>query len=155
MIRKVCTSRLFTLSTLSAILLTLCGCTQNNGYLGPLFGSWTLLEITQNGSPVEPGDGTVFSFQNEIVSIIRYVDPPYTMVTKYGNFSHTGNELTLMFQSSPTPSGSNEYMPPGWLHFPKDETILPFEVRKLTRSEMVLVLDADGTLTSYSFKKTW
>ena len=155
MIRKVCISRLFSLSTLSAILLILCGCTQNNGHLGPLFGSWSLVEMTKNGLIIELGDETVFSFQNEIVSVVRYVNPPYTVVTKYGNFSHIGNDLTLIYQPSPTPSGSNIYMAPEWLHFPKDENIINFKVRKLTGSEMELVLDSDGMTMGYSFKKTW
>ena len=155
MIRKVCTSKLLSLSTLSAAFLIHSGCTQNNGHLGPLFGSWSLIEIAQNGHQIELGDETVFSFQNEIVSVVRYVDPPYTVVTKYGNFSHIGNDLTLIYQPSPTPSGSNIYMAPEWLHFPKDENIINFKVRKLTGSEMELVLEADGTTMNYSFKKTW
>lgn len=133
----------------------ICGCTQNNGHLGLLFGSWSLVEITEDRVPVELEDETVFSFQNEIVRVVRLVDPPYSSVTKFGNFTHTGGRLTLMFQPEPTQSGSYMYMTPDWLYFPKGESTLTFEVRKLTGSKMELSLDSEGRIMIYSFEKTW
>lgn len=145
-------------SVISMLLLgvvLVCGCTQNNGYLGPLFGSWSIVEITEDGIPVELGDETIFSFQNEIVRVVRLVDPPYSSVTKFGNFTHTDDKLTLMFQPEPTQSGSYMYMTPDWLYFPKGESKLIFEVRKLTGSKMELSLDSEGRIMIYSFEKTW
>lgn len=151
-IRKI---RLFCFGVLALVLTLPGGCTQNNGHLGPLFGSWALVEITQDGEPLDLGDETVFGFQNEIVNVVRYIDPPYTITTRYGNFSHAGDELTLKFQTEPTATGNRSYMAPEWLHFPKDENILHFEVRKLTGSEMALSIQADGATMEYRFRKTW
>ena len=135
--------------------MLLCGCTQQNGHLGALFGSWALIEITCDGNPVEPGYETAFSFQNEIVSIVGYVDPPYDSKTRYGNFTHIDNTLTLKFAPTPTPTNGRRYMAPEWLYFPKEENVLHFEVKKLTSSLMELTLVSDGVTNCYSFRKTW
>ena len=149
MIRKICTLLFF------FILISAGGCTQNNGYIGPVFGSWSLVEISEDGEPLPLNDETVFSFQNEVVRVVRLVNPPYSAVTKFGSFTLSGDVLTLMFQQGPTPSGSYMYMAPDWLHFPKGETVVPLNVRKLNGSEMVLTLDNGGKIFEYSFKKTW
>lgn len=135
--------------------MLLCGCTQQNGHLGALFGSWALIEITRDGNPVEFEYETAFSFQNEIVNIVGYVDPPYDAKTRYGNFTHIDNNLTLKFASSPTPTDGRMYMAPEWLYFPKDENVIHFEVKKLTGSVMELILVSDGMTNCYSFRKTW
>ncbi|MDE6194785.1 MAG: lipocalin-like domain-containing protein [Muribaculaceae bacterium] len=136
-------------------VLLMCGCTQQNGYIGDLFGSWSLTKITCNGDIVEIEYETVFSFQNEIVSIVGYVDPPFEAKTRYGNFTHLDQNLTLKFASEPTPTYGKGYMAPEWLYFPKDENILLFEVRKLTGRSMELSLASDGSILHYSFRKTW
>lgn len=136
-------------------LTLMCGCTQYNGYIGPIFGSWSLVAMTEDGVPVDYGDDTVFSFQNEIVRVIRLVDPPYSSLTRYGNFTLSDDLLTLRFQSDPTPSGSYMYTTPDWLNFPEDGAPIRLEIRKLNGSEMVLVLENGGKTFGYSFKKTW
>ncbi|MDE5870922.1 MAG: lipocalin-like domain-containing protein [Muribaculaceae bacterium] len=137
------------------VFILLCGCTQNDGYIGPIFGSWSLVAIMEDGTSIDPGDETIFSFQNEVVRVVRLVNPPYSAVTKFGSFTLSDDVLTLMFQQGPTPSGSYMYMAPDWLHFPKGETVVPLNVRKLNGSEMVLTLDNGGKIFEYSFKKTW
>lgn len=136
-------------------LTLICGCTQYNGHIGPIFGSWSLVGITEDGQPLELADETVFSFQNEVVRVVKLVDPPYSSMSRYGNFTLSSDVLTLRFQSKPTPSGSNLFVTPDWLHFPQDGSPIIFEIRKLGGSEMVLAFDNDGKSYVYSFKKTW
>lgn len=131
------------------------GCTQYNGHIGPIFGSWALVEIAEDGTSLELEDETVFSFQNEIVQVIRLDDPPYETTVRYGNFSITDETLTLKFQNFPTVTGSYMYLTPDWLHFPRGGNPIEFDVRKLSGSEMRLVLDNGGKTYEYNFRKTW
>lgn len=143
-------------STIMVLVISLLyGCTQNDGYIGPIFGSWSLVAITEDGIPIDPGDETIFSFQNEVVRVVRLVNPPYSTVTKFGSFTLSDDMLTLKFQQGPTPSGSYMYMAPDWLHFPKGETVIPLSVCMLNGSEMVLILYNGEKTFEYSFKKTW
>lgn len=143
------------LGTLMLTLCTLCGCTQNDGHIGPIFGSWSLVSIMDEGVSVDLEDETVFSFQGEIVKIMRLVNPPYTSMTRYGNFSLSDDVLTLKFRDGLTPSGSYVYLAPDWLYFPKDASLLSFKIQKLTGREMELVINSDGRILCYSFRKTW
>lgn len=137
------------------MLLMIFGCTQNNGHIGPIFGSWTLVEISDNGSPIDLDDSeTVFSFQNQIVEVAHLTEPPYSTAYKYGNFTLSDNILTLKFSAEPTIDGSHQFMTPTWLHFPEDGNPIRFEVRKLDGKEMILDMKADKNYTYY-FKKTW
>ena len=135
-------------------LLILCGCTQYNGYIGPIFGSWSLVELTEDGIPMQLYGETVFSFQNELVRVIRFNEDPYVTHTKYGNFTVTDELLTLKFQDSPNTEG-DMYMTPDWLHFPLNGDPIVFDIKKLNGSEMILHLDSGGKILVYSFKKTW
>lgn len=133
----------------------LCGCTQNNGHIGPIFGSWALVGIAQDGVPLRLEEETVFSFQNKIVQVTKLVDPPYTVLIRYGNFTISDDVLTMKFQLTPTPADSYMYIIPDWLYFPHGEDQLHFDVRKLKGSEMILGLETGEKTLIYSFKKTW
>ncbi|MDE7347771.1 MAG: lipocalin-like domain-containing protein [Muribaculaceae bacterium] len=135
--------------------MLLCGCTQYNGHIGPVFGSWSLVAMTEDGVPIALEDETVFSFQNEVVQVVKLVNPPFSVLTRYGNFKIEDDVMTLRFQSAPTSSDSYMYMAPDWLHFPQDASQIRLEVRKLNGSEMTLNLDSEGKTIGYSFKKTW
>ncbi len=136
-------------------LSLLCGCTQYNGHIGPIFGSWALVDVTEDGSNVSLDDETVFSFQNEVVQVLRLTDAPYEVEARYGNFSISDEYLTLKFQSQPTADGSYKYMVPDWLYFPEDGKPIQFDVRKLNGSEMILSLDSGSKVLVYTFKKTY
>ena len=143
----------FAMIVLSLFLFS--GCTQYNGYIGPIFGSWSLVAMTEDGLPMDLDDETVFSFQNEVVRVVKLVDPPFSSLSRYGNFTLSDDVLTLRFQSEPTASDSHLYLTPDWLHFPQDGSAIRLDVKKLSGSEMMLTLDADGKTFGYSFKKTW
>lgn len=154
---KTCHRKQRSLLLLLALFCMLLGCTQNNGHIGPIFGSWALTRMTQDGVPLEINteDETVVSFQNEIVKIVRLVNFPYSSLTRYGNFTQSDKVLTMKFQIGPTSSGSNMYTAPDWLHFPQNGEPIHFKVEKLNGSEMELRLDSGGSLYVYLFKKTW
>ncbi len=136
-------------------LLLFCGCTQNNGHLGPIFGSWALVGITENGTQLTLEEETVFSFQNEIVQVIKLELPPYTPLYRYGNFSLSDNLLTLRFQAKPTENDSYLFITPNWLHFPQDGKPIQFDITVLRGDKMEWHLTTESGSFIYSFKKTW
>lgn len=145
-------------SYISIIVMTvaiLCGCTQNNGHIGPIFGSWALVGIEDAGKQIPLEGETVFSFQNEVLQVMRLESAQYTEVTKYGNFTISDNVLILKFQNHPTESGNYMYMTPDWIHLPLDGNPIKFDVKKLSGSEMILILNSEEKPLTYSFKKTW
>lgn len=138
-------------------LLLCCGCTQYNGFLGPLFGSWTMTEMLADGKRVAQTDGeTVMSFQSEIIQVVRLVDDPYYVETRFGNFEHSGDVLTLKFGMRPGPDETHMYAAPTWLAFPQDGLPFHLEILELTGSRMRLSMKSDdGIVYTYRFKKTW
>lgn len=138
------------------MLIGVCGCTQYNGYIGPIFGSWSLMEISVDGDPLELERETVFSFQNEVVRVTQVSDNPFAGENRYGNFLISDGILSLKFVLELTPEGQGyNFLVPNWLYFPKDVMPLKFEIKELKGSKMVLVLN-DGTRDiTYRFSKTW
>ncbi len=133
----------------------ICGCTQYNGHLGPIFGSWALIEISQDGMPLNLEEETIFSFQNQIVQVVKREEPPMTSVYRYGNFEKTDNSLILKFQINPTPSGNMGYMTPDWMYLPLDESAIRFNIKELNGKKMVLVLMSGSRSLQYTFTRTW
>lgn len=144
-----------TLIMLIMAFLGLCGCTQYNGHIGLIFGSWSLVEISENGIPLKMDDMTVFSFQNEVVQVLLRADDPMPSITRYGNFVKTDDKLILKFQTKPTEGDSYMYMTPYWLHFPLDEDAILMDIKKLTGKEMILVLETGPNPLQYKFTRTW
>lgn len=138
------------------VILSICGCTQNNGYIGDIFGSWALMEVKADGIPLDLEKETVFSFQNKVVRIMKVSDNPFERDAKYGNFSISDDVLTLKFQTELSPDGDgNQFLMPGWVYFPEGEMPLVFEVRTLNGSRMELAIDNRGETYVYKFDRTW
>lgn len=135
-------------------LFGMCGCTQYNGHIGPIFGSWSLVEISEDGTPLKMDETTVFRFQNEVVQITKRVEPPMPSVYRYGNFVKTEETLTFKFQTKPTAGDSHMYMTPEWLHFPMDGTVV-MNIQELNGKKMVLLLMSGSTQLKYTFTRTW
>lgn len=140
---------------LIATLLLFSGCTHNNGDIGPIFGSWSLVGISENGTPLALDNETVFSFQNEIVQVVKLGQLQERDAYRYGNFSMSDKKLTLKFQSKPTANGSMLYMTPTWLYFPQDGMPIHFDVIKLGGGKMVWNLETESGTYTYTFEKTW
>lgn len=145
------------LLTLFLLLLMLAGtgCTQNNGYIGPVFGSWSLIGISEDGIPLALTDETVFSFQNEVVQV-QLIKSEFERVLRYGNFSISDDVMTMTFLTRLEPGQDGyEFLMPMWLYFPVGEMPLMFEVKKLKGNSMELAIDNGGKTYTYVFSKTW
>ena len=136
-------------------ILILNSCTQNNGYIGPIFGSWSLVEISEDGVPMQLEEETIFSFQNQVVQVMKYKEFPFVSTIKYGNFKITDDVLTLKFQLESTDVDNYMYLTPDWLCFPLDGEPINFDIKQLNGSQMVLTLDDKGKKLDYKFRKTW
>lgn len=139
------------------LILALAGCTQNDGHIGHIFGSWALEEITEDGHPypLAAQNTTVFAFQNEIVRVTRLSEPPYSMETRTGNFSLNGTDLTMKFAKDPTPLGSYMFVTPQWLPIPKDGNPIIFHVETLKGENFVFSLNYDSHQYVFHCKRTW
>ena len=64
------------------ILSTLASCTQNEGYIGDLFGIWRLEEVT-DGTTIEECDTIFMAFQADVFQVRRvdYTSYDYTLFT--------------------------------------------------------------------------
>ncbi len=140
---------------LMLFMLVAGGCTQNNGYIGPVFGSWSLVGISEDGNPLKLDSETVFSFQNEVVQI-ELIESDFQRTTKYGNFTLSEDVMTMTFLTELGPDGQGySFLMPTWLHFPSGQMPLRFEVKTLKGSKMVLAIDNDGKTLVYTFDRTW
>lgn len=140
------------------IAVLFCGCTQNNGHIGPLFGTWSLESLTIGGvdDPDFEPDRTFWEFQGDMVSITRTF-PHYEKFNCYGTWTREGDRLTLYFNHHDNDSGVGEppYMAPDWLHFPASG-IFEFDVIKLTSSDMVVSrIDEEGRPVVFTLRKIW
>ena len=78
------------------ILSTLASCTQNEGYIGDLFGIWRLEEIT-DGTTVEECDTIFMAFQADVFQVRRvdYTTYDYTLFT--GLYTRTDQLMQCNF----------------------------------------------------------
>lgn len=78
------------------ILSTLASCTQNEGYIGDLFGIWRLEEIT-DGTTVEECDTIFMAFQADVFQVrrVNYISYDYTLFT--GLYTRTDNLMQCSF----------------------------------------------------------
>lgn len=131
------------------------GCTQNNGYIGPIFGSWALVEISENGVPLELTGETVFSFQNEVVQV-DHILSEFDRFWRFGNFTISGDILSMKFLTEPSSDGKgHDFLMPTWLYFPDGVMPLRFDILILNGGHMVLSIDNCGKTNVYTFSRTW
>lgn len=78
------------------ILSTLASCTQNEGYIGDLFGLWRLEEIS-DGTTVEECDTIFMAFQADVFQVrrVNYISYDYTLFT--GLYTRTDNLMQCNF----------------------------------------------------------
>lgn len=78
------------------ILSTLASCTQNEGYIGDLFGIWRLEEIT-DGTTVKECDTIFMAFQADVFQVRRvdYTSYDYTLFT--GLYTRTDQLMQCNF----------------------------------------------------------
>lgn len=148
------------------LMLVLGGCTQNNGYIGDLFGTWRLDRLTCDGAPQvlypgcesegdEPGripELYTFSFQGSLIGVVA-IYPHHDFSEAYGSFEHAGDILYLNFDHTDN-DGGYMYTPPAALHLP--DTLVPMNIEKLTSSEMhIWYVSDDGKRYDYYLNKAF
>lgn len=141
------------------MVLTLASCVTNNGYIGRWYGVWALDRVTVDGvedtSWRAPGEWVNWSFQNNIVDIVRcnslnddeecygtWAEKDGTLVLDYG---HSDNE------SAP---GTGVYAPPVWLHIDSGVTVLRIE-NATGRTVTLAHTDSHGHRVVYTLRKTY
>ena len=131
------------------------GCTQNNGYIGPVFGSWALVDISADGMPLELIDETIFSFQNEVVQV-DHILSEFDRTWRFGNFKVSDDVMTMKFLTELTPDDKGyDFLMPSWLYFPEGEMPLIFDILILNGKRMELAIDNGGKTYVYKFERTW
>lgn len=140
------------------LLILACGCTQNNGHIGRLFGSWVLESATLNGQPYDmpANTNTYWSFQADIVRVQLEQDR-YSYISRMGTFSELPEgilRLDFTHSDDNDASGTGQYKAPEWMGFTEQGVF------------NLLCSCSDGTLRLtyhrsseetfvYIFSKTW
>lgn len=91
---------------LAVVMVWLCGCTRNDGDIGPLFGTWQLTEREVTGeevsAPLPPVKGLFWSFQSSVIEM-KHVYGTSRYESVYGNWDLQGKTLTLDFPDPAQP----------------------------------------------------
>ncbi len=148
-----------TYTLLYILLLTVCtACTQNNGYIGSLFGTWALTSMTVNGETPKTfkSDDTFWSFQNTIINVQQVADH-YQYVSHYGTWEESDGQLLLNFTHSDdvNAAGEGPYLAPTWIGFPKNEIVELTYVTKKSRHMELTWTNRDGDVFYYILTKTY
>lgn len=146
-------------------LTALTGCTQNDGHIGDLFGTWRLEELTADGTPLrlygipdkhwgKEVELYQWSFQGELVQIrtlYQYAD----FSTARGTFRHTDGMLYLDFDHTYI-EGTVGLTPPEALHLTLHGTTA-LKVTRLEGRNMTLeyTSDDDGVKYIYTLRKAF
>ncbi|MCM1318573.1 MAG: lipocalin-like domain-containing protein [Bacteroides sp.] len=141
----------------SAILIAIAasGCTRNDGDIGPWFGQWKLVALTQGDAPVaDYQDNIFFSFQSNVFQIIT-VKGEFDRAICWANWTDGGSTVTIDFAHREDGSAEIDwnYTPPAILGFSHEKTVL--DVEKLSGSEIILRQSLDGA-PAYTYRlKKW
>ena len=151
------------ISVLIGLLTT--ACTQSDGHIGPIFGSWILDSETVDGTAVEvrdeTGTFTVWRFQQCVIGVGLCNDAKYSASQSYGNFELTDCDKTLQLDftgqdDAPAHQEGGYYWAPYWMGFPKTGKFT-LTVDRLNGSKMDLTWNdpESGKVYQYHFRKTW
>lgn len=140
-----------------ALMAVFGGCTQNNGHIGKLFGSWGLELMTVDDQPVvfEDGGFSTMSFQSNIVMVV-FDDKYHNSLKSYGTWKRFDSVLQFDFshKSDHDAPGTGAFAPPAWLQFPAG--VSDFVIVELSDSKLWLMRTGDdGKQYVYIFNKTW
>ena len=120
--------RVYSVLFFSFLLCLLFSCSQNDGYIGPIFGKWQLQEIDYSDR-TEAYDSIFYNFQSGIVSLQRIL-PYHNTDDAFGFFIHKNDSLTLDIRDRSIEL-VQQYMLP--------DTLIQFHVRELTQRKMILI----------------
>ena len=114
-------------------LVTLCGCTHNDGDIGLWFGLWHLDTIEVDGTPASDYDGnTYFMFQGKVFCVRNVKESTHTYDESYARWQQSDDRqaMTITF-------ADDRFVPTVTAAVPL-ERVTTFTVISLTSSEMVL-----------------
>ncbi len=140
-------------------MLLTAACTQNNGHIGRLFGSWHLETATCNGQAYALPEGTesFWSFQAEIIMVTLEAER-HESIKRYGTFEQLpDNILRIDFthSSDGIPAGTGIYAAPQWMGFP-DTGVFDLNVADTAGNRLVLSYTTpQSDIFTYTFSKTW
>lgn len=141
------------------ILLTIVtACTQNNGFIGPWFGTWKLTEIRIDGV-VDPDyqGNIIWKFQSDIIEMVKADDIEHTADSRWGTWvaNDDNTQITLNYTHKAVVDGVENtwtYSPLAETHLPRGVLILDAEWGKNPKL-LLTYLSEDGHVYTYSFKK--
>lgn len=136
------------------VLSVLCGCTQNNGHIGPLFGLWKLSELTVDGE-VDPDykDNVAWKFQASAIAMVR-IQEHHEVFECYGTWQTTSDKLQMEFvyHDNSDPDGTWKYVPLPETHLPSG--LFSLDIVSLSSRRMNLNYQApDGVVYGYKLEK--
>lgn len=129
--------------------ITVTSCTQNDGYIGPIFGKWQLTEMWK-GETVTPHDSIYYNFQTSVilVQLVHRYGIENSTENYYGNFEK--DDTTLKFAIT-EPSWTSTQLPAVLNLEPMGlDHVNVFHIEKLTSSQMILTR---GTDERFVFRK--
>lgn len=133
------------------LVSTLMGCTQNDGYIGDIFGSWVVVDIQRDGNSIPDIKQSTLSFQNSIVFAV-YADENHSAWREAGTFTLVGDKLTLDFTHT-LPEADHRNL--DWLYLPV-QAVTDCCVTTLNSSKFdFYYIDREGVKYSYKFRRTW
>lgn len=144
------------IATASLLLIVgLDGCTQNNGDIGPWFGTWKLDSMTINGAPdTEYAGNVLWKFQANLLSMIR-VFGSHEQYEMYGTWSEPQPgvlRIEFIYSDDAEPEGSMKYSPLPETHLPPG--ISDLDILEMKGSRLYLrYLSAGGTVYEYRLTK--
>lgn len=145
----------YTIMALTAIIcLALSGCTQNNGHIGKLFGSWALVAMDVDSEPYEPNCETYLSFQSN-VAVFMHDTGNYEYANRVCTWSRHENIISFDFDhhDDKNPAGTDTYAPPEWLLL--DDLKIAMTITRLDNGHLDMVYLNDGKSYTYKFERTW
>lgn len=143
------------IKTVILLMLLVLGasCTQNDGRIGPLFGAWTLTEMTDDGETVvfPDGDYSTIAFQTDLVRFM-YHQSDGTVLVRYCTRTMSANTITFDFNHTEGGTGNN-LTPPDWLRFPGKECT--FTLTGPADGVFTLTGTGNASGLTYKYKRTW
>lgn len=146
------------MAPVAAMTIAMGGCTQNDGVITPLFGSWQLDSIELNGSQDDLNKpDCVWGFQSSVICIMM-IEPMHSVQEHWGTWSRSDGEMTLCFDNSDNSTAPGEwpYNPPKIPGFPAGPSRLQLRELQINDRRMKLEYTApDGDNYVYNLSKMY
>lgn len=138
------------------LMISITGCTRNNGDIGPWFGIWTLNSIEADGTPVpdyEPN--TIFwKFQSTVINITQLLEC-HDYHDTFGTWRQIDDsllELNFTHSNDGQQPGTGLYAPPEEMHLPSE--ICKLHIVRFTGKSLVLTyISAEEITYTYTLSK--